>query len=68
MAWKFDFLDTNNCVQLLETPLAAIEETFEEFIKRKDIAIILINQHVSTNEHQVYVIAAYSSEISFIDC
>lgn len=31
----------------LETPLATIEEQFVEFTKRKDIAIILINQHVS---------------------
>ncbi|KAJ2956605.1 hypothetical protein NQZ79_g7561 [Umbelopsis isabellina] len=30
-----------------KTPLAAIEETFEEFTKRKDIAIILINQHIA---------------------
>jgi hypothetical protein len=30
----------------IETPLAKIEETFEAFTLRKDIAIILINQHV----------------------
>eukprot|EP00842_Homolaphlyctis_polyrhiza_P005621 jgi/Hompol1/605/HPOL_002548-RA len=30
-----------------KTPLAKIEETFEEFTKRKDIAIILINQHIA---------------------
>lgn len=30
----------------IETPLANIEETFIEYTKRKDIAIILINQHV----------------------
>jgi V-type H+-transporting ATPase subunit F len=29
-----------------KTSLAKIEETFEEFTKRTDIAIILINQHV----------------------
>jgi len=29
-----------------ETPLATIEETFLEFTHRKDIAIVLINQHV----------------------
>lgn len=31
----------------IETPLAKIEETFEGFSLRKDIAIILINQHVA---------------------
>ena len=31
----------------LETPLALIEESFSEYLKRKDIAIILINQHVA---------------------
>ena len=31
---------------LLETPIAKIEETFTEYTRRKDIAIILINQHV----------------------
>ncbi|ORY95690.1 vacuolar ATP synthase [Syncephalastrum racemosum] len=30
-----------------KTPLATIEETFQEFTRRKDIAIILINQHVA---------------------
>ncbi|KAL2911629.1 H(+)-transporting V1 sector ATPase subunit F [Polyrhizophydium stewartii] len=30
-----------------KTPLPKIEETFEEFTKRRDIAIILINQHVA---------------------
>ncbi|KAJ3219524.1 H(+)-transporting V1 sector ATPase subunit F, partial [Clydaea vesicula] len=30
-----------------KTPLPKIEETFEEFVKRRDIAIILINQHVA---------------------
>jgi len=29
-----------------ETPVSKIEETFVEFTQRKDIAIILINQHV----------------------
>lgn len=33
--------------QHIETPLGTIEETFIEYTKRKDIAIILINQHVS---------------------
>lgn len=31
----------------IETPLSAVEEAFQEFAKRKDIAIILINQHVT---------------------
>ncbi|OBZ90435.1 V-type proton ATPase subunit F [Choanephora cucurbitarum] len=30
-----------------KTPLSTIEETFLEYTKRKDIAIILINQHVA---------------------
>ncbi|KAI9263359.1 F subunit of V-type ATPase [Phascolomyces articulosus] len=30
-----------------KTPLATIEETFTEFTRRKDIAIILINQHIA---------------------
>ncbi|ORX55865.1 vacuolar ATP synthase [Piromyces finnis] len=30
-----------------KTPLSTIEETFIEFTRRKDIAIILINQHVA---------------------
>lgn len=30
-----------------KTPLAKLEEAFAEFISRKDIAIILINQHVA---------------------
>ncbi|CAG8448140.1 6842_t:CDS:2 [Ambispora leptoticha] len=30
-----------------KTPLSKIEETFLEFTKRKDVAIILINQHIA---------------------
>ncbi|KAG2218587.1 hypothetical protein INT45_013641, partial [Circinella minor] len=30
-----------------KTPLATIEETFTEYTRRKDIAIILINQHIA---------------------
>ncbi|CAO3686292.1 hypothetical protein G6F70_000973 [Rhizopus microsporus] len=30
-----------------KTPLSTIEETFIEYTKRKDIAIILINQHIA---------------------
>ncbi|KAJ3416472.1 hypothetical protein HDV05_001630 [Chytridiales sp. JEL 0842] len=32
-----------------KTPLATLEETFLEFTRRKDIAIVLINQHVADN-------------------
>ncbi|KAJ3095472.1 H(+)-transporting V1 sector ATPase subunit F [Phlyctochytrium planicorne] len=32
-----------------KTPLAKIEETFTEFTLRKDIGIILINQHVAND-------------------
>lgn len=50
-------LANGNCSWLIrsripETPLATIEETFSEFTRRKDIAIILINQHVSSWQHQ----------------
>lgn len=31
-----------------ETPVATIEATFLEYTERKDIAILLINQHVSS--------------------
>lgn len=30
-----------------KTPLALIEETFEAFTNRKDIAIVLVNQHIA---------------------
>ncbi|KAJ1516880.1 H(+)-transporting V1 sector ATPase subunit F [Coelomomyces lativittatus] len=30
-----------------KTPVPLVESTFQEFIQRKDIAIILINQHVA---------------------
>ncbi|KAG0006950.1 H(+)-transporting V1 sector ATPase subunit F [Modicella reniformis] len=30
-----------------KTPLAAVEDAFREFTKRKDIAIVLINQHIA---------------------
>jgi hypothetical protein len=30
-----------------ETPVSTIESAFQEFTERKDIAILLINQHVS---------------------
>ena len=33
-------------LDILETPLSTVEEAFQEFTKRKDVAIILINQHV----------------------
>ncbi|KAJ3206751.1 H(+)-transporting V1 sector ATPase subunit F [Dinochytrium kinnereticum] len=32
-----------------KTPLAKIEEAFTEFTRRKDIGIILINQHVAND-------------------
>ncbi|KAJ3090533.1 H(+)-transporting V1 sector ATPase subunit F [Quaeritorhiza haematococci] len=32
---------------MIETPLTAVEEKFNELVKRKDIAIILINQHIA---------------------
>jgi len=35
-----------------EMETSAIEKTFEEFTQRKDIAILLINQHVLSITHQ----------------
>ena len=32
-----------------ETPIPTIRDTFTDFCKRKDIAIVLINQHVHSN-------------------
>ncbi|KAF9159283.1 H(+)-transporting V1 sector ATPase subunit F [Actinomortierella ambigua] len=44
-------VDTSNRKNFLvvdaKTPLSTVEETFVEFTKRKDIAIILINQHIA---------------------
>ena len=37
-----------NCFIISDTPRHDIEETFRGFLKRDDIAIILINQTVST--------------------
>ena len=31
----------------IETETSTIEKTFEEFTQRKDVAILLINQHVA---------------------
>ncbi|KAI9144628.1 ATPase, V1 complex, subunit F [Paraphysoderma sedebokerense] len=39
---KRNFLIVDN-----KTTLATIEDTFKEFTRRKDIAIILINQHIA---------------------
>ncbi|KAI9005074.1 ATPase, V1 complex, subunit F [Hyaloraphidium curvatum] len=36
-----------------KTPVSKIEETFNEFTRRRDIAIILINQHVAEEVRQV---------------
>ncbi|CAO3609477.1 F subunit of V-type ATPase [Cunninghamella echinulata] len=36
-----------------KTPLASIEESFVEFTKRKDIAIILINQHIAEDVREL---------------
>ncbi|CAG8719384.1 2775_t:CDS:2, partial [Acaulospora morrowiae] len=37
-----------------KTPLSKIEETFIDFTKRKDIAIILINQHAMDEYDQAF--------------
>jgi V-type H+-transporting ATPase subunit F len=44
---------TSELIQKLtaETETSAIEKTFEEFTQRKDIAILLINQHVLPFNH-----------------
>ncbi|TPX67859.1 hypothetical protein SpCBS45565_g03464 [Spizellomyces sp. 'palustris'] len=43
---KSNFLVVDSMMEL-ETPLAKIEESFEEFTNRKDVAIILITQQVA---------------------
>lgn len=43
---KNDKLKRDMMLLSIETPLSTVEEAFQEFTKRKDIAIILINQHV----------------------
>jgi V-type H+-transporting ATPase subunit F len=45
---------TSELIQKLtaETETSTIEKTFEEFTQRKDIAILLINQHVLLFNHQ----------------
>lgn len=35
-------------VTLLETQISTIEAAFQEFTERKDVAILLINQHVKS--------------------
>lgn len=40
-------VDNSKCAINPETTIVKIEETFEAFSLRKDIAIILINQHVA---------------------
>lgn len=37
----------------LETSVAQIEEAFNAFVKRRDIAIVLINQHVANEIRNV---------------
>lgn len=42
--------------RLLETPKTAIEEAFKEYTQnRKDIAVLLINQHVCGNNFSYYL-------------
>lgn len=38
---------------IVETQQTAVEEAFEDLTTRRDIAIILINQHVHLPEYQV---------------
>ncbi|KAJ3314341.1 H(+)-transporting V1 sector ATPase subunit F, partial [Gonapodya sp. JEL0774] len=35
-----------------KTPIAKVEETFSEFLRRRDVAIVLINQHVADEIRQ----------------
>jgi V-type H+-transporting ATPase subunit F len=39
----------DGCADGVETQTSAIESAFQEFTERKDIAILLINQHVSSH-------------------
>ena len=48
---NFLIVDASRALQLspvliIETELSTIEKTFEDFTMRKDVAILLINQHV----------------------
>jgi len=36
----------------IETETSTIEKTFEDFTQRKDIAILLINQHVHLHKEE----------------
>ncbi|CAI2163232.1 10069_t:CDS:2 [Funneliformis geosporum] len=45
---KKNFLVVDN-----KTPISKIEDTFVEFTNRKDIAIVLINQHVADDIRQL---------------
>jgi V-type H+-transporting ATPase subunit F len=46
----FSIFNVISCLWMSsETQISAIEAAFQEFTQRKDTAIILINQHVSSN-------------------
>jgi V-type H+-transporting ATPase subunit F len=46
---------------ILETPLVHIEETFREFTIRKDIAVVLINQHIANDIR--HLVDAYANPL-----
>lgn len=41
-------------ISCVETQVSVIEAAFQEFTERKDIAILLINQHVRTRRFTVF--------------
>ena len=60
-------LPTIHCADVLtltETQVSAIEAAFQEFTERKDIAILLINQHV----RRIYISSALPSYTSLLGC
>ena len=49
---------------VLETQVSAIEAAFQEFTERKDIAILLINQHVRLCSLSGHSLCSYSPQIA----
>lgn len=49
-------------VCFVETPIKKIEDTFKELTTREDIAILLINQHVSAILHNQQTLVTIGSQ------
>ena len=55
-------------VTLLETQISTIEAAFQEFTERKDVAILLINQHVKSRRFVKFNPTKLCWNLSFLDC